>query len=166
MVTLWLIGTWVAMETCLKPKSIWRKGFQRRDRVAGTICGSATLPMTLFCFLLGVLFGMAGGFSSTRFRAGIKHPHRGPAQQNASSISLVSAQQYLSRPTLLLDNTVTAAKLMSCCCLSPLPESPAPAPSYTCCLLSDRALLSQGRNQAASASSAPRWGDKSPYFVD
>lgn len=47
MVTLWLIGTWVAMATCLKPKSVWGEGFQQRRRVMGTICTGVTLPRIL-----------------------------------------------------------------------------------------------------------------------
>lgn len=60
MVTLWLIGTWVAMETCLKPKSIWREGFQQRGRVVRTICGNATLPMTVLFPSEGLLWDGRG----------------------------------------------------------------------------------------------------------
>lgn len=52
MVTLWLMGTWVAMETCLKSKSILEEGLQQRGRVVGDVCRSAALPMILFCALL------------------------------------------------------------------------------------------------------------------
>lgn len=47
MVTLWLMGTWVAMETCIKSKSILGDWLQLR-RMVGTICSSAALPRVLF----------------------------------------------------------------------------------------------------------------------
>lgn len=95
MVTLWLMGTWVAMETCRKSKSISGDWLQLRRRVVGTVCSSGTLPR--FCptpleFLPEMVRepepspGLLRNSTDTT-----RNTPRGHPQQNTLSISLVSA---------------------------------------------------------------------------
>lgn len=148
---------WVAIATCLKPKSIWGEGLQQRSRVTGTICGSAMRPRARPAPSQGAPWG--GWDPAGPLGMGRRWPRRAPPAWSVSppwgSSSVWPGATSASRHGL----SQAAANRQR----SARPASP--RPPQACRLRPSGPFLSRGR-RPASASPAPQRRGKRPCRGD
>lgn len=151
MATLCLIGTSVAMETCLKPKSVLGEGFGQRKDGGDHLWPTSHSPGSR----VPCSGPWRGGASPEPTPGSWWHPGL-----RAKPLSLLSGD----RPTAplgasVLGTTATAAELTS---PLPVPRPPNRPHSPPPC---DRALPAPGRDPAASASRLPPGAEGcAPHF--